>query len=1321
MEQRARWEPPGLLRGGAGSDQEVTATRTTSETEADIVQGAANLTIENAAEEITLDVASDLDGQLGAMRLEYNTVRGQHFVWRALVPPHSEADLDTLVLGTAYFPQGMGAHGDWQGLDDVATCIFYRLAWVDQEGPDPDPLYVEYHPRTNLVDDNDALATHLGRHDHAMGGRPSARVAKMRADEVVRHDRHLRPEHWEEFDNAPRQAFDAAPRPGPYPAAADDRPPAPPLPDCMACHMLLARAGRPCRMHAGAPETGRPRAIDTHSTTLSQSSVVDAPKEETPPHDTPTLSQHQSSKDRRERLEAVGVATAIVDGKYMLVCSNCGWSVRARDLKSAEGHISGDVRGVSKCSGSTEQRKAQRSANHRARESLKRDSKNADRAVSMQANRTRDSKQRPGKQVTNAEAVNSRFRLYDSKKPDDGGRLPISATEAPRGTMGAQLPVIAFFEAGATPGIQEVDPIRSVYVHKLPWGKTPREIEAFIAAQSYNGYTLMNVESVVAALSASEADTNTVAFVPGVGPSEQATAGGGQIESMLWCYIHLRDEVYGVVVAELDGDPPSLRYRVLRRVSADEFRPYNWDRHAMEPFPGVELDPDATGANVAFALTDDLATVADETGPNSAVLNAGRLFVFCPTTQLFYGVVNLDAQADHDEHVNAAAAAMAGRQHAASTRRPVDVAAVSRPELMDLRAKLRPSNIHLVTPPPKELVELYLMKGGREYTPPVCREGAESKDCVFTTSRFSRKGRKSGRTGAEVQRDYKLITPFRVQSFVVKYHYCKTHNRWECCTGTVCGDLIGKNGVTLSVDVLFPMGSKHGITAAAVTLLCQWYATLGSRARVRRSFLDAWVRHREAELEAVMPSLSATERAGLRELAAQERLQMQADLPAPLWFQNVFLAVHFCWISPRVKKATKLLWLVCGQWVQIDFGHTPASNTLSTTSAVAGPDDLPSALDAGESGQGELRSADLRMTTRTRSTATFQADTMVAVGQGGFELVPHLICPTESHEMVSTLLLDPLMAHRLQHLGPFLGALSLISSDKMASDDAFFRSQIRRMFPLAYAEFSDYMCVFVQDLPHASRKLLDRLSKHCDGYSSMTFVMKDAFTRILCRDGCATKFALAVRRGILDSSPAPTKAVMGSLAAMRSKALAGSIATAERLGIAIDELLGVCLYRIIQNGSCQGVPRDVTVFFQHAIDDGLLELLPWRYLMSEKRYFEVIDLSIAKFGLTDTGCSLATGYVDGVATLGLDDARALYGAMTPPRPILAKVVAACGRDVEKYCPQACYIDTTTFVGEISRATTFYFHVWPATPEGKVRTAHPARKKMVNLQLHWGVF
>ena len=181
------------------------------------------------------------------------------------------------------------------------------------------------------------------------------------------------------------------------------------------------------------------------------------------------------------------MATAIVNGKSMLVCSNCGWSVRAKDLKSAEGHISGDVAGwgsrpgVSKCSGSTEQRKAQRSANHRASQSLKRDSKNADRAVSMQANRTRDSKQRPGKQVTNAEAVNSRFRLYDSKKPNDGGRLPISATEAPRGTMGAQLPVIAFFEAGATPGIQEVDPIRSVYVHKLPWGKTPREIEAFIA------------------------------------------------------------------------------------------------------------------------------------------------------------------------------------------------------------------------------------------------------------------------------------------------------------------------------------------------------------------------------------------------------------------------------------------------------------------------------------------------------------------------------------------------------------------------------------------------------------------------------------------------------------------------------------------------------------------------------------------------------------------------------------------------------------------------------------------------------------------------
>ena len=170
---------------------------------------------------------------------------------------------------------------------------------------------------------------------------------------------------------------------------------------------------------------------------------------------------------------------------------------------------------------------------------------------------------------------------------------------------------------------------------------------------------------------------------------------------------------------------------------------------------------------------------------------------------------------------------------------------------------------------------------------------------------------------------------------------------------------------------------------------------------------------------------------------------------------------------------------------------------------------------------------------------------------------------------------------------------------------------------------------------------------------SMTYVTKDAFTRLLCTDGVATPFELAVRKGILDRSGGPTKKVMGSLDALRHKLLRGSVTVADRLRIPIDELLGVCLYRVLQNGSLLAVPRDVAAFFQRVVDARLMELLPWQYLMSTERYENVIDLSIHKFGLTKTECSLATGYVDGVTTFTLADARLLYGPVAPPRPILA--------------------------------------------------------------------
>ena len=766
---------------------------------------------------------------------------------------------------------------------------------------------------------------------------------------------------------------------------------------------------------------------------------------------------------RLEQLAANGMLCVTTDGgREMLTCERCGWRIRAIDKKKAEGHVSGLVLGVAKCAGSIQAKEARRASNHRDSESRKRGEKNQSRALKMQAARNRDTKHRAGRPVTNPDGVKSKFRAYDREKPNVVGRLPINATEAPRGTLGGLLPTIAFYEDGAAPGNQDVDPTTSVYVHKLPNGKHPREIEAHIGALSFHGYTLMGAESVVASLSASAVDTATTAYLPGVGAPERQDLADG--DSMLWSYIRVRPgDVYGVVVAEFDGDPGWLRYRTLRAVGEDEFQPFSSD---LEAFPGVELDPDATGAKLAFALTDTFATVQDEHGPNSAILNAGKLFVWCPESQLFYGIVNLDVQAEHSEHARASASEMATRQDAGATRRPVDIAAVSTPHFMDLRDKLRPVNIHRVAAPPPELMEVFLMRGEKPFTPLVCSKGVGSSDCTFSQQRFSRKGNNEADDDAElVKHDHKIITMERAHSYTVKRYWCSTHNQWESSIGPLCGELVGKNGVSLSVDVLFPMGSRHGISGAAVTQLCQLYATLGSVARVRRHFLAAWVRHRETELDAVMPSLSDLERVELRELAAQERLQMQADLPRPEWFQNVFLAVHAMWIKPRVEKAMKIMWLVCGQWVQIDFGHTSTSNCISTTSAPAGPTARPTDLDPGEGVQGELRSANLTSSTRTSARATYDADTLVVIGQGGFEIMPQQICPTESHEQVTKLVLAPLMAHRLQQLGPYYGAIALVASDKMAADDLFFRSALRDVFPVAFAEYEDYMTVCAQDIP----------------------------------------------------------------------------------------------------------------------------------------------------------------------------------------------------------------------------------------------------------------
>ena len=88
----------------------------------------------------------------------------------------------------------------WSGLSDARSCAFYMLNWADKLQT-TEKLFVEWHPRTNLIADNPALEAFLDAFDAqtADGGtaQPTHRTTLMSAEDVVKYDQHVRPEHWE--------------------------------------------------------------------------------------------------------------------------------------------------------------------------------------------------------------------------------------------------------------------------------------------------------------------------------------------------------------------------------------------------------------------------------------------------------------------------------------------------------------------------------------------------------------------------------------------------------------------------------------------------------------------------------------------------------------------------------------------------------------------------------------------------------------------------------------------------------------------------------------------------------------------------------------------------------------------------------------------------------------------------------------------------------------------------------------------------------------------------------------------------------------------
>jgi hypothetical protein len=635
------------------------------------------------------------------------------------------------------------------------------------------------------------------------------------------------------------------------------------------------------------------------------------------------------------------------------------------------------IKHIDDCKGSIKARSDAVSDAFVRRETAKRAQKSEDSTLRMQAGRDRLTKKKPGRPVTNPNAAKSKHRVRDPTRPDLGGRYPRNQSDAPV-SMGAAVPILARYlepDHGEQPTL---DAATSVFVHPLPSSKTLGQIEANLGQECYRGYGLVELETLLASTT-----PGASAVAPprhDIAPPTRRQLVDGDVR-LLWSYVVMPGDTgleYGFVVSddrELNAkgafpEGGAIDVRLLGRVPDEEYMPFT----GTLPFEGVEFDP----APMAWMMTDCLRRVIDDPGN---LLDCGPLFAFDASTSLFHGIVNLD---DMEDVVDAAAAAgEAAALQAHALRAPVDMQDVASDEVAKLRRKIFDMRHQGVDRP--KMVELRLLCNGAHWTPPRCSVGPpdgpgvdprDGPQCIFNKQQFSRKG--------YGQSEFKLIDPRGALPFRVVKYYCATHNRWESAIGPHCATYLGDGGVSLSTDVVFPGGSRIGLTASGFDYVDQQFQINGNARAVRRAVMTSWIDQLKGELSALVRSLRPEERDMLKKLLPQLRAELLSDLPHSDFFETAFLAKHAAVRKPLIARLIDGVAVLAGGRVGLDFGHT-ASNCVTTRSQPAGRTygpDPPPAPDPAEQSWGERRSADVKATTRVVASTTFVTYTAVAIGEG---------------------------------------------------------------------------------------------------------------------------------------------------------------------------------------------------------------------------------------------------------------------------------------------------------------------------------------------------
>jgi hypothetical protein len=290
-----------------------------------------------------------------------------------------------------------------------------------------------------------------------------------------------------------------------------------------------------------------------------------------------------------------------------------------------------------------------------------------------------------------------------------------------------------------------------------------------------------------------------------------------------------------------------------------------------------------------------------------------------------------------------------------------------------------------------------------------------------------------------------------------------------------------------------------------------------------------------------------------------------------------------------------------------------------------------------------------------------------------------------------------------------------ISTDKIAADDVWLRDLLRTAFPIAHEHWGEWAYAIVQDGPHEKRSQLQQLIKAHANYSTASYALSDIFAGLLDVDGVPSSMDLAV------AGCGSVEDVLGAVEDLRVEVfgdandkIRGFISPttttsshyqhARRLDCTVFHLEAIYMQRVIEDASLQRIEPVVVTYMQRMIDAGLHTLLPWKLLMHESQFYEIVTRCVYAFGLNDPDCTLATGYDDGISEpLNIEASRLAGGVPCAPRVVLQKFIAALGRDPDTICARQAPIDLMHFVGSLASHSAWFFNPWAASADASGRS------------------